>query len=255
MDQVKMGKLIAKVRKEKNMTQDELGELLGVNGKAVSKWECGINPPDISILTKLSEILEVEVGDLLKGKYPADKIEEEKLRKIEEAKKEKNRHRKIKVTFIILLLIVIFFNFFLVLITRKIVTNKFKEISFSSADARYVVSGNILSTDVGKKIILTEILRQGYGTGTNEEPIVKSVHIIVNNKNKIIFNYNFDEVKDDYNNVKYYYLSEILKNMPVKIYELAEDDFNKNDELSLEIIYITKNDEVINEKINLEMKF
>ncbi len=37
-----MGKLIAEIRKEKGMTQDELGELLGVNGKAVSKWECGI---------------------------------------------------------------------------------------------------------------------------------------------------------------------------------------------------------------------
>ncbi len=42
MDQVNMGKLIAKLRKEKEMTQDELGYLLGVGSKAVSKWECGI---------------------------------------------------------------------------------------------------------------------------------------------------------------------------------------------------------------------
>lgn len=43
MDQVKIGKLIAECRKEKNLTQNELAELLQVSNKTISKWECGLS--------------------------------------------------------------------------------------------------------------------------------------------------------------------------------------------------------------------
>ena len=68
MDQEKIGKLIAKLRKEKKLTQEQLGQKVGVNSKAVSKWECGITTPDISIINNLADELGITTKELLSGK-------------------------------------------------------------------------------------------------------------------------------------------------------------------------------------------
>ena len=68
MDSKKIGKVIAKRRKEKGMTQGELAERLSVSNKTISKWETGVGLPDISILVDLASILDISVDDLLKGK-------------------------------------------------------------------------------------------------------------------------------------------------------------------------------------------
>lgn len=63
----KMAQFIFELRKEKNMTQKDLAEQLGVTDKAVSKWERGLSCPDISLLQKLCDVLGVTVGELLNG--------------------------------------------------------------------------------------------------------------------------------------------------------------------------------------------
>ena len=50
MDQEKIGKFIAELRKEKNMTQEQLAEKMGVTDKSISRWENGKTMPDISML-------------------------------------------------------------------------------------------------------------------------------------------------------------------------------------------------------------
>lgn len=67
MNQEKIGKFIAKLRKEKNLTQEELAEQLNITKNAVSKWERGISLMDMSLLKPLSNILDVEVIDILSG--------------------------------------------------------------------------------------------------------------------------------------------------------------------------------------------
>ena len=67
MDQNKTGRLIRALRQGQNLTQAELGEKLGVGGKAVSKWECGAGAPDIALLPRLSELLGVDTEALLRG--------------------------------------------------------------------------------------------------------------------------------------------------------------------------------------------
>ena len=67
MDQVKIGKLIAMLRKEKGLTQGELGEIVGVSDGAVSKWERGTTCPDISIIHLLSKTLGITSDELLSG--------------------------------------------------------------------------------------------------------------------------------------------------------------------------------------------
>lgn len=68
MNQENIGKFIAQVRKEKNITQEELSEKLGVNVKSVSRWENGKTMPDLSLLPILAKELNVELSELLNGR-------------------------------------------------------------------------------------------------------------------------------------------------------------------------------------------
>ena len=63
MNAENVGALIARLRKEKGMTQQELADKLQITDKAVSKWERGLAYPDISILPQVAEILGVNVDD------------------------------------------------------------------------------------------------------------------------------------------------------------------------------------------------
>lgn len=82
MDNEKIGKIIRTKRKEKNITQEQLGEMVGVSYKAVSKWENGRCMPDVSILKKLCEILGVSVDNLLDGKGEKKISDNKKIKKI-----------------------------------------------------------------------------------------------------------------------------------------------------------------------------
>ena len=107
MDQVKCGEMIAAVRKEKGLTQKELGTRLGVSDRAVSNWERGIRFPDIALLEELSDILEVSILELLRGERMEQEIGNEEMEQtVKEAlqvqKKELNRNW-VKITIICVL--------------------------------------------------------------------------------------------------------------------------------------------------------
>ncbi len=67
MNGSRIGNFIQKCRKEKGFTQEELGEILGVSGKSISRWENNITMPDVSLITTIADVLEVEVSELLNG--------------------------------------------------------------------------------------------------------------------------------------------------------------------------------------------
>lgn len=69
MDQEKIGKFISKLRKEKNLTQEEFAEKLGVTGKSVSRWENGKCMPDLSLLIPISKELGITVNELISGEH------------------------------------------------------------------------------------------------------------------------------------------------------------------------------------------
>ena len=71
MDQVKIGKFIAVLRKEKGMTQEQLGAKLGVTNKTVSRWENGNYMPDVEMLSLLSNELDVSINELISGEWLA----------------------------------------------------------------------------------------------------------------------------------------------------------------------------------------
>ena len=93
-----IGEFIKKKRKEKGLTQSELGRLLYVTDKAVSKWERNVGFPDITILNELAKVLDTNVNNILNGcdNASSDIDLEKKLERIKNDIKIKNtRQRKI----------------------------------------------------------------------------------------------------------------------------------------------------------------
>ena len=123
MDINKVGKFIASLRKAKGLTQQELGDKLFVTNKAVSKWERGLSFPDITILQKLANILEVDVVEILcgergdKAKVNVQEEIDKAVKKIKEnqVKKKQELIKKIKkATIIVIVGIAIIITGFLI---------------------------------------------------------------------------------------------------------------------------------------------
>lgn len=97
MDQVRIGKFIAKCRKESGLTQMQLAEMLNITDRAVSKWETGKAMPDSSIMLELCGILNITVNDLLSGEVITMddyKVNSEKLL-LEMAKQKQEADKKL----------------------------------------------------------------------------------------------------------------------------------------------------------------
>lgn len=67
MDNYITGKIIKRLREEKKLTQIQLGEILNVSDKTISKWETGKGLPDISLIESLAKALGISVIELMKG--------------------------------------------------------------------------------------------------------------------------------------------------------------------------------------------
>ncbi|MBP3920002.1 MAG: DUF4825 domain-containing protein [Bacilli bacterium] len=112
MDVKKIGKFIAYNRKNTKLTQEQLGEKLGVSSKTISRWENGNYMPDLSLLKPLSEELGITLNELLSG----EKIETEKviehtetslMNTIDYSKQRlEKEHNKISIWFIVIGIIV-----------------------------------------------------------------------------------------------------------------------------------------------------
>ncbi|MDD6021161.1 MAG: helix-turn-helix domain-containing protein [Oscillospiraceae bacterium] len=74
MDNSKIGKLIYQLRKEKGMTQTELAGCMNISDKTVSKWERGLGCPDVSLLSELSDIFNVDLSEMLSGQLTKNNI-------------------------------------------------------------------------------------------------------------------------------------------------------------------------------------
>lgn len=97
MDQIKIGKFIAEIRKEQNFTQRQLADTLSISDKTVSKWECGKGLPEVSLMIPLCDALQITVNDLLTGERVSEvdyqkKAEENMMNLIKE--NEENKKRK-----------------------------------------------------------------------------------------------------------------------------------------------------------------
>lgn len=152
MDQEKIGKFIALLRKEQNMTQVELAEKLGITDRAVSKWENGRGLPDLSLIKPLCEALNISVNELLSGerldkKEYQDKVEENILNTIDytnfKIKKTKN---KFKIALLAILVIIIAFPLMFVIDVNRMKNNE--PVIFSTWGFSYVPPINLKEDEI-----------------------------------------------------------------------------------------------------------
>lgn len=155
MNQEKTGKFIFELRKEKNMTQQELANILGVTDRAISKWENGRGMPDLSLLKPLCNILGITINELLSGeridkKDYQEKFEENLIKTIDYTDKKITKNNKLLKTIIniiitILLLIVSLIIMFFIDIRRM---NQNKPVIFSTWGYEYTPPINLHEDEI-----------------------------------------------------------------------------------------------------------
>lgn len=67
MDQQKIGRFLKELRKEKELTQEELAEKFNLSSKSISRWETGHNMPDIDVLIELADFYDVSINEIIHG--------------------------------------------------------------------------------------------------------------------------------------------------------------------------------------------
>ena len=172
MNQEKIGKLIANLRKQKGLTQGELGAKVGVGDRAVSKWERGITCPDISIINELSSILGITSDELLKGELNNKEL-------IDNSKPKFNKK--------ILLLIPIFI--FAIGIALFIINrNKGEVYLLKSADSNYSIEGKALFKNNKIYVVIDEIVFKDKYLAKTE---IQSYEYNVRSNNEFLYRYGY----------------------------------------------------------------
>ena len=77
MDQQKIGGFLKELRQEKQMTQEQLAEQMGVSRRTVSRWETGNNLPDLSVIIELADFYDVDLNEIFRGERRKETMDTE----------------------------------------------------------------------------------------------------------------------------------------------------------------------------------
>lgn len=230
-----IGEFIEKLRKEKNITQRQLGKSIGVSDKVISKWERGVYLPDIPMLGYLSKALGITVDELvnceLKEKNENETTDEEI------AKTKLTKKTKIIVT--ILLIIIVFISEIMGLSIKAYLNEKeqnSKQInvySLRQAEGNIAISGYVIESGTNYMTIINNITFQDEDIGTKEynQRLQSIVIIKIYDDDKVLYNY-----EDLYENI-------ISANVKSKdsfsiAHKNSFDDVINSDNLLLEVTVI-----------------
>lgn len=188
----KIGNLIARQRIAKNLTQEQLAEKLGVLRTTISKWERGINTPDISLLQPLCQELDLTFTELINGEKNISN-KDNTITAIDAInfynKKTKNKYLIVSINIIFLL-----FCFFLSLIIINNY-NKFTMYEIHTTKNDFTINGYLLESINKKGIFIQNIIYNNELVGTDQEIITDSVTITLESNNNII--YQFKKISND----------------------------------------------------------
>ena len=223
----KIGKFIKDIRKKNNLTQKQLADKYGVTYQAVSKWENGINLPDVTLIRQISKDFNISVEDILDGELLTKKKSRNKL----------------------VLIIGVFSLVIVALILIMIISNKNKSFEFktiSSTCKDFNVSGSLAYDNEKSSIYISHI---NY-CGGNDENKYKEIECNLYEKNGDITK-KISSCRSKDNNIK---LEDYLKEV-----ELNIDNYTKtcknytNENLYLEVNATDKDNKIITYKIPLNI--
>lgn len=190
MDNIKIGQFIKLMRVEKQMTQQQLADKLQVTNKAVSKWERGLNFPDITILEKLADELGISVAELLHGEK-TDKAEKEIpiVNTMHYADMKVKQERKSNYLWMKIILIMIIIGYaFMLFITQFIYTN-----TNSNTTTNQVMINDIFADDYLEMLSTFEGMYVGDNVSIShlfdELPLADIAHLYHIEENKLNVDY------------------------------------------------------------------
>ena len=238
MNQEKIGKFIAKCRKNKNMTQQELAEKLGVSDRTVGNWENGRNMPDLSLFKPLCDELGISMNDLMSGEkiskdHYQEKLEENIVNLTVNNKKIFNKRLKIfssllAFVLIIFIVAVYIYNFYELDVRYD---GRLMKCSFNDNVLTYKIIGNsVLNTNYvertinGEKYMFFHSTINIYNKQHSNWEYGESLASIVDDK-KIPFGFEltFEQENNQYKQINVYYTNKPLKD----IEKMTENELKK----------------------------
>ena len=146
MNPIELGKFIASLRNEKNLTQEELAEKLFIDKRKISRWECGMSTPDFDMLIKLTEIFDVSLYELsICQRLKDERITRRVINKFKSIKDFKKYKLKKKILIILTILLGIFFILMTIYTFKYYGTVEIYE--FNSLDTTYDIKGTYIEID------------------------------------------------------------------------------------------------------------
>lgn len=250
MDQGKVGNFISDLRKAKKMTQAELGDIVGVTGKAVSRWERGLNLPDRGIMNKVSEALGVTTTELLNGERVVDlntnnldKITENSVEYYKAKMKEKFKKFLLKIfSAFILILLGLFMLFYLNNSGSCVVYD------ISSDSTELFAEGIITQTNNKTTLVISNF--EYYGTN------IKNVYsidydLILDNEVIATGGYDLDDI--NYNN-QVFDIKSFFRVITVYLDNNKNYDFSKGKILVIKFKYVDNKNQVKEFKLPLKIE-
>lgn len=228
MDPMKVGKFIKELRKKNNLTQAELADKYGVTYQAVSKWERGINLPEVSLIKEMSKDFNISIESLLDGEVSQNNI--------------KNNYKKYIVIIVTVLVII---GSVILIISRYNKNDTFDFKTLSTTCQEFKVSGSIAYDKIKSSIYISHI---DY-CGGNDDTIYKSITCsLYESSDDSSTKISSCQEKENIT------LEDYLKDMTLKIDHYSQNCKNYHDNsLYLEINATSDNEKIITYRIPLSL--
>lgn len=217
MNQEKIGKFIAEKRKERNLTQEQLAEKLGVTNRSISNWENGKNMPDLSLFKPLCNELNISINELMSGEIIDNKnyinvLEENIVDMVSDLEdKKKKRKKRIFIFFIIFILVVLLIrNLYMNYQIDVKYDKRVMQCSINNENIEFVIKGqsmlntkHIIKEYNGQKIYFFHSTFHLYHKSRSNWEYYESMASLLDNKD---FYFGYREILDiNSDNIKVYY--------------------------------------------------
>lgn len=242
MDNGKLGKFLAELRKEKGLTQEQLAELINSDNKTISKWETGRYTPSVDYITKLSKLYDISTVEIMQCKRNDEESNsKEKDKNLLENMAKYNsitKRKTISLFGIVVLIISICFTF-----TIYTIKNKEWKVQYLTEDNdKYNIEGSIIYNNSKYIILIKRIDYEAKYIGTSLEPKITDIEITVYCNNDLVLKRN-----DTYDNPTF--IHKALQN--IFLLEEVNKQSKNNNDFRITITYTEDNKNVNTEIISL----
>lgn len=219
---MKLEDYIIKLRKEKGLTQKQLAASLGISNTAVSKWECGCNLPDISMVEPICKVLDADMFELLSYLNNTNVSNPD-----DSEEKEQNKNPKlvfiISLVILLVLISIILITFTVIKINykRKNDTKEVKVYEIKSFEENFTVNGYLMFNKQDSMVLIKDISYQDTKRGIVEELNVQNIKISLEINEESVF-YFASSYPDD----KKFTISEIIETIDFNNESFYNSDVN-----------------------------